>query len=147
MKVLLQRVTQASVSIDNEKVAKIGKGLVAFVGIAKGDTEEDARYLVRKIVNLRVFSDEYGKFNLSTTDINGEFLVVSQFTLLADARKGRRPNFIQAALPSEADKLFKRFTEIIEDYGFKVEVGRFQQHMLVEIHNEGPVTILLDSKI
>jgi len=147
MKVLLQRVTQASVSIGNEKVAQIGKGLVAFVGIAKGDTEEDARYLVRKIVNLRVFSDENGKFNLSTTDINGEFLVVSQFTLLADARKGRRPNFIQAALPSEADKLFKRFTEIMEDFGVKVEVGRFQQRMLVEIHNEGPVTILLDSKI
>ena len=146
MKVLLQRVTRASVSIDGQKVAQIGRGLVAFVGVAKEDTEEDARYLVGKTVNLRVFPDSEGKLNLSALDINGEILVVSQFTLLADTRKGRRPSFVQAALPDEAEELFKRFVELIESTGLKVELGRFQQHMLVEIHNDGPVTILLESK-
>lgn len=147
MKVLLQRVTQASVSISGEKVARIGPGLVVFVGIAKEDTEEDARYLVGKTTNLRVFPDKEGKFNLSVLDINGEILVVSQFTLLADSRKGRRPSFIQAALPGEAEELFKQFVEFIKTSGLKVEIGRFQQHMLVEIHNDGPVTILIDSKL
>jgi D-aminoacyl-tRNA deacylase len=146
MKVLLQRVTQASVSIGEKRVAQIGHGLVAFVGIAKGDTEEDAQYLVGKMVNLRLFSDKEGRLNLSALDINGEFLVVSQFTLLADTRKGRRPSFDQAALPSEAEGLFRRFVELTQATGLKVETGRFQQHMLVEIQNEGPVTILLNSK-
>jgi D-aminoacyl-tRNA deacylase len=146
MKALLQRVTQASVTVDGEKVSQIGQGLVALVGVAQGDSERDARYLADKTVNLRIFSDEAGKFNLSLMDIKGELLAVSQFTLLADTRKGRRPSFTQAALPSEAEALFNSFVEIARAIGLKVSTGRFQQHMLVEIHNDGPVTILLDSK-
>ncbi len=146
MKVVLQRVAQASVSINGEKVAQIGRGLVAFVGIAKGDSERDAQYLVEKMMNLRIFTDKQGKFNLSALDTSGEFLVVSQFTLLADTKKGRRPSFIEAAPPAEAEALFERFVELARTTGLKVETGRFQQHMLVEIHNEGPVTVLLDSR-
>lgn len=147
MKVLLQRVSQASVSIGGERVAQIGQGLVALVGIAKGDGEDDARYLAGKTANLRLFPDWEGKLNLSVLDIKGEVLIVSQFTLLADTRKGRRPSFIQAALPDEAEALFQRFVEMVQDSGLKVETGCFQQHMLVEIHNQGPVTIFLDSKV
>ncbi len=146
MKVLLQRVTQASVSIGEERVSRIGRGLVALVGVAKGDTGKDARYLVEKTINLRVFPDDEGKFNLSLLDVNGELLAVSQFTLLADTRKGRRPSFSQAALPSEAEDLFNSFVEMAKAAGLKVATGRFQQHMLVEIYNDGPVTILLESK-
>ena len=146
MKALLQRVTQASVTVDGEKVSQIGRGLVALVGVAQGDSERDARYLADKAVNLRIFSDEAGKFNLSLLDIRGELLAVSQFTLLADTRKGRRPSFTQAALPGEAEAIFNSFVEIARAVGLKVSTGRFQQHMLVEIHNDGPVTILLDSK-
>lgn len=147
MKVLLQRVTQASVSIGEERVSRIGRGLVALVGVAKGDTEKDARYLVEKTINLRVFPDDEGKFNLSLLDVNGELLAVSQFTLLADTRKGRRPSFSQAALPNEAEDLFNSFVEMAKAAGLKVATGRFQQHMLVEIYNDGPVTILLESKL
>ena len=147
MRVLLQRVTQASVSIDGEEVARIGKGLVCLVGVAQGDTESDARFLAGKVVNLRIFSDEAGKFNLSLVDVNGELLAVSQFTLLADTRKGRRPSFTQAALPVEAEALFNKFVELARDTGLRIETGRFQKHMLVEIYNDGPVTILLDSKL
>ena len=146
MKALLQRVTQASVTVDGEKVSQIGRGLVALVGVAQGDSERDARYLADKTVNLRIFSDEAGKFNLSLLDIRGELLAVSQFTLLADTRKGRRPSFTQAALPSEAEALFNSFVEIAKTTGLEVSTGRFQRHMLVEIHNDGPVTMLLDSK-
>jgi len=146
MKALLQRVTRASVTVDREKVSQIGRGLVALVGVAQGDSERDARYLADKTVNLRIFPDEAGKFNLSLLDIRGELLAVSQFTLLADTRKGRRPSFTQAALPGEAEALFNSFVGIARAIGLKVSTGRFQQHMLVEIHNDGPVTILLDSK-
>ena len=146
MKALLQRVTRASVTVDREKVSQIGRGLVALVGVAQGDSERDARYLADKAVNLRIFSDEAGKFNLSLLDIRGELLAVSQFTLLADTRKGRRPSFTQAGLPGEAEALFNSFIEIAKATGLKVSTGRFQRHMLVEIHNDGPVTILLDSK-
>jgi D-tyrosyl-tRNA(Tyr) deacylase len=146
MKALLQRVTQASVTVDGEKVSQIGRGLVALVGVAQGDSERDARYLADKTVNLRIFPDEAGKFNLSLLDIRGELLAVSQFTLLADTRKGRRPSFTQAALPSQAEALFNSFVEIAKTTGLEVSTGRFQRHMLVEIHNDGPVTILLDSK-
>ncbi|MCX5992199.1 MAG: D-aminoacyl-tRNA deacylase [Chloroflexi bacterium] len=147
MRVLLQLVTRASVSIDGEEVARIGKGLVCLVGVAQGDTESDARFLAGKVVNLRIFSDEAGKFNLSLVDVNGELLAVSQFTLLADARKGRRPSFTQAALPVEAEALFNKFVELARATGLRIETGRFQKHMLVEIYNDGPVTILLDSKL
>ena len=146
MKALLQRVTEASVSVAGELVGRIGQGLVVFVGVADGDTEKDAQYLAQKTVNLRIFADEEGKFNLSILDIEGEFLLVSQFTLLSDTRKGRRPSFIEAAPPQRAEELFNYFVEQVSTMGLKVETGRFQQYMQVEIHNDGPVTILLDSR-
>ena len=146
MKALLQRVTRASVSVGGEVVGRIGRGLVVFVGVASGDTEKDAQYLAQKTVSLRIFADGEGKFNLSALDIKGELLVVSQFTLLADTRKGRRPNFIEAAPLPQAEAIFERFVEQARATGLRVETGRFQQYMQVEIHNDGPVTILLDSK-
>jgi D-tyrosyl-tRNA(Tyr) deacylase len=146
MKVLVQRVSRASVTVDGEVVGRVGLGLVGLVGVAQGDTEEDARYLVDKTVNLRIFPDEAGKFNRDLADVGGGLLLVSQFTLIADTRKGRRPSFIEAAGPGEAEALFNRFVDLARASGLNVETGRFQQHMLVEIHNDGPVTILLDSK-
>ena len=146
MKALLQRVTGASVSVRGEVVGKIGRGLVVLLGVANGDTERDAQYLAQKTVNLRVFADEEGRFNLSVPEINGELLVVSQFTLLADTRKGRRPSFVDAAPPAQADELFECFVREARATGLKVETGRFQQYMRVEIHNDGPVTIMLDSR-
>jgi len=146
VKALLQRVTRASVSVASEVVGRIDRGLVVFVGVATGDTEKDAQYLAQKTVSLRIFSDEEGRFNLSALDIKGELLVVSQFTLLADTRKGRRPSFIEAAPPAQAEEIFEQFVEQARATGLRVETGRFQQYMQVEIHNDGPVTILLDSK-
>jgi len=146
VKVLLQRVTGASVSVADEEVGRIGRGLVVFVGVANGDTEKDAQYLVQKMVGLRIFADEEGRFNLSVLDTKGELLVVSQFTLLANTRKGRRPSFIEAAPPEQAEALFEQFVEQARTTGLKVEIGRFQQYMQVEIHNDGPVTIMLDSR-
>jgi D-tyrosyl-tRNA(Tyr) deacylase len=146
MKVLVQRVSQASVTVGGEVVGRIGLGLVGLVGVALGDTEEDVRYLVEKTVNLRIFPDEAGKFNRSLVDVGGGLLLVSQFTLISDTRKGRRPSFIEAAGPGEAEALLNRFVDLARATGIKVGTGRFQQHMLVEIHNDGPVTILLDSK-
>ena len=146
MKALLQRVTGASVSLGNEEVGRIGRGLVVFLGVANEDTERDVQYLAQKIVNLRIFSDKAGKFNLSALDIGGELLLVSQFTLLADTRKGRRPSFIEAAPPAQAEELFEYFVGQARATGLKVETGRFQAYMQVEIHNDGPVTILLDSR-
>ena len=132
MKALLQRVTGASVSVAGEVVGRIGRGLVVFVGVANGDSEEGGRYLAQKTVNLRIFSDQEGRFNLSALDIQGELLVVSQFTLLADTRKGRRPSFTDAAPPAQAEKLFQKFVEQLRASGLKVETGRFQQYMQVE---------------
>ena len=146
MKVLLQRVTRASASIAGEVVGKINQGLVVFVGIVSSDTEKDAQYLAQKTANLRIFADDEGRFNLSALDIKGELLLVSQFTLLADTRKGRRPSFVEAAPPAQAEGLFERFVKETRATGLKVETGRFQQYMQVEIHNDGPVTILLDSR-
>jgi D-tyrosyl-tRNA(Tyr) deacylase len=146
VKALLQRVTRASVSVAGEEVGRIGCGLVVLVGVAAGDEEEDAQYLVPKITNLRIFADEQGKFNLSALDIGGELLLVSQFTLLADTRKGRRPSFIEAALPERAEELFRYFIELARGSGLRVATGRFQQYMQVEIHNDGPVTLMLDSR-
>jgi D-tyrosyl-tRNA(Tyr) deacylase len=146
VKALLQRVTSASVSVAGEVVGRIGQGLVVFVGVASGDSEKDARYLAQRTVNLRIFSDQAGKFNLSALDIQGELLVVSQFTLLADTRKGRRPSFTDAAPPAQAEALFEQFVDEARASGLKVETGRFQQYMQVEIHNDGPVTIMLDSQ-
>jgi len=146
VKALLQRVTGAAVSVAGDEVGRIGRGLVVFVGVAAGDTEKDVAYLVSKIANLRIFSDAAGKFNLSALDINGELLVVSQFTLLADTRKGRRPSFIQAAPPGRAEELFDEFLSQARATGLEVATGRFQQHMQVTIQNDGPATIMLDSR-
>ena len=146
MKALVQRVTKASVSVSGEVVGEIGQGLVVLVGVARGDAERDAIYLADKIVNLRIFADEASKFNLSALETGGEILIVSQFTLLADIRKGRRPNFEEAASLEQAEALVNFFIDRVRGSGLKVEAGRFQQHMLVEIHNDGPVTIELDSK-
>jgi D-tyrosyl-tRNA(Tyr) deacylase len=146
LKALVQRVTKASVSVSGEVVGEIGQGLVVLVGVARGDAERDAIYLADKIVNLRIFADEASKFNLSALETGGEILIVSQFTLLADIRKGRRPNFEEAASLEQAEALVNFFIDRVRGSGLKVEAGRFQQHMLVEIHNDGPVTIELDSK-
>lgn len=146
MKVVLQRVASASVSIDTKIVGRIGQGLVVLIGVANGDTEKDAQYIAQKTIGLRIFADDAGKFNLSIQDIKGELLVVSQFTLLADTRKGRRPSFMDAASPAEAEALIERFVAEVRASGLKVETGRFQQYMNVEIHNDGPVTIVMDSR-
>jgi D-tyrosyl-tRNA(Tyr) deacylase len=132
--------------VGGEVVGKIGRGLVVLVGVARGDTEKDAIYLADKIVNLRIFADESSKFNLSVLETGGEILIISQFTLLADTRKGRRPSFEEAAPPEQAETLVNFFIGRVRENRVKVETGRFQQHMLVEIHNDGPVTIALDSK-
>jgi len=146
LKALLQRVTRASVSVGGEVVGRIGPGLVVLLGVAEGDGEPDVEYLVQKTVDLRIFADAAGKFNLSLRDVGGELLVVSQFTLLASTRKGRRPSFTAAAPPEQAELLVGRFVELARAAGLPVATGRFQQHMLVEIHNDGPVTIMLDSR-
>ena len=146
MKAVIQRVNQASVTVNGEVVGRIGRGLVVLVGVANGDTVKDAAYLARKSVELRIFTDEASKFNLSALDVKGELLVISQFTLLADTKKGRRPSFVGAATPAEARALFEEFVSACRQSGLKVETGRFQEHMLVEIHNDGPVTIMMDSR-
>ncbi len=133
-------------SVDGQIIGKVGPGLVAFIGVEIGDTETDARYVAEKTASLRIFSDETSKFNLSALDIEGEILVVSQFTLLADTRKGRRPSFTEAAPPEKAQVLIESFVHFLRSTGLRVEMGQFQKHMLVEIHNDGPVTILISSK-
>jgi D-tyrosyl-tRNA(Tyr) deacylase len=146
LKALVQRVIKASVMVGGEVVGKIGPGLVILIGVARDDTDKDASYLAEKVVNLRIFADEAGKFNLSALDVGAEIMIISQFTLLADARKGRRPSFEAAAPPEQAESLVDFFTNRVRNTGLKVETGRFQQYMLVEIHNDGPVTIALDSR-
>jgi D-tyrosyl-tRNA(Tyr) deacylase len=146
MKALLQRVTSASVTVDGETVGKIGHGLVVFIGVANDDTQDDIEYLLNKIPQLRIFDDAEGKFNLSALDLRGELLLVSQFTLLAATRKGRRPGFTDAAPPDIAENLFNQFVAQARTTGLKVETGRFQTHMHVTIENDGPVTIFIDSR-
>ena len=146
MKALLQRVTQASVKVNCEVIGSIGQGLVVLLGVAEGDSEADARYLAEKTANLRIFADNSGKFNLSVSDIKGELLAVSQFTLLADTKKGRRPSFTGAAPPNQAEQLYNQFVAMLRATGLKVATGVFGAHMAVEIHNDGPVTLLLDSR-
>jgi len=146
MKAVIQRVTKALVTVEGEVIGKIGRGLVVLVGVAQGDTDEDMSYLSEKTVNLRIFSDAEGKFNLSAIDVHGEILLVSQFTLLASTRKGRRPGFTDAAAPDVAQELFNRFVEKVRATGLTVATGRFQAHMLVELVNDGPVTIIIDSR-
>jgi D-tyrosyl-tRNA(Tyr) deacylase len=146
MKALVQRVTSASVSVGDRVTGKIGNGLVVLLGIARGDSEEDARYLANKIVNLRIFAHQASEIGLSALEIEGEILVVSQFTLLADLRKGRRPSFTEAAPPDKARELYQFFIDQVRSKGLKVETGVFQQHMMVQINNDGPVTLILEGK-
>ncbi len=146
MRAVIQRVKQARVAVANHTVGEIGRGLLTFLGVGREDTREDADYLADKVVNLRIFEDSEGKLNFSLKDIGGEILIVSQFTLYADCRKGRRPSFSLAAEPDLARKLYQYFTSKVKSQGVKVALGEFQAKMEVELINEGPVTILLDSK-
>ena len=145
MRAVLQRVTHAAVRIDSETVGAIGPGLVVLLGVAQGDGPEEARRLAAKTVELRIFADDEGRFNLSLLDTDGAALVVSQFTLLADVRKGRRPSFVGAAPPEKAAPLVDAFAGALRERGVSVETGRFGAHMLVELENDGPVTIVLDT--
>lgn len=146
MRAVLQRVTNASVTVDCEIVGEIGKGFLILLGVTHGDTQAEAELLARKISGLRVFSDEQDKMNLSLLDIEGEALVVSQFTLYADCKKGRRPSFTDAAKPEEADQLYQTFVNLLLQHGVrKVETGRFGADMKVSLLNDGPVTIVLDT--
>lgn len=141
---VIQRVSQASVSVDDTVVGSIGKGIVVLLGVAKGDTEQQAEWLANKLVNLRIFEDDAGKMNLSLQEIDGQLLVVSQFTLLGDCRKGRRPGFSDAAPPADADRLYMYFVEYLRTQGYTVETGQFQAKMAVNICNDGPVTFVLE---
>jgi len=142
----VQRVTASSVSVDGRVIGSIGRGFNVLIGIAKDDTTDDLNYIKQKIINLRVFEDENDKMNLSLLDVKGEVLIISQFTLYGDCRKGRRPNFMEALGGVEAVKLYDEFVKMLKSTGLKVETGEFGADMKVEIHNDGPVTILLDSK-
>ena len=145
MRALLQRASGGSVTVEGRAVGDISAGLVVLLGVAEGDGEEEARWLVRKMVELRIFEDGEGRMNLSLADVGGEVLLVSQFTLLADTRKGRRPSFTRAAPPDVGEALYRRTAELLREAGIGVATGEFGARMLVEIRNEGPVTILLDS--
>lgn len=144
MRAVVQRVARSSVSVDGRVVGQIGRGLNVLIGVRQGDTEEQARWLAHKIAGLRIFEDEHGKMNLSVQDVGGEVLVVSQFTLYGDARKGFRPSFVDAAPPEIASPLIDRFVQFLREEGVPVQTGVFQAMMLVEIHNDGPVTIILE---
>lgn len=146
MKIVLQRVKRATVKVEHKISGKIEKGVCLLVGIEKGDSEEDARYLANKSAELRIFPDEEGKMNLSLLDIKGEVLAVSQFTLAASVKKGRRPSFDNAEAPERAEKLFSYFLELIREKGIKVETGVFGALMEVHLVNDGPVTFILNSR-
>ncbi len=146
MRAVIQRVKKSAVKVRDEVVASIGKGFLVFVAVKEGDKAEDANYLAQKITDLRVFEDEAGKFNYSLAQVGGEVLLVSQFTLYGDCRKGRRPSFHHSAPPAQAKPLINLLGEEIEKRGLKVEMGEFGARMLVEIENDGPVTLLLDSE-
>lgn len=145
MRAVVQRVSQASVTVDGEVTGRIDTGLMVLLGVEDGDADRDARYLAEKIAGLRVFEDADGKMNLSLADVGGGMLVVSQFTLLGDCRKGRRPSFVAAAQPAEAERLYEYFVSIVQGLGIKAECGRFRTHMNVALVNDGPVTLMLDS--
>ncbi|MGK0618704.1 D-aminoacyl-tRNA deacylase [Meiothermus cerbereus] len=145
MRAVVQRVSQARVVVAGETVGQIGQGLLVLLGVGRGDTPDDAAYLARKIAGLRVFSDEEGKMNLALAEVGGEVLVVSQFTLYGDTRKGNRPSFVGAAPPSEGKRLYERFCDLLTAQGLHVETGVFQAHMEVHLTNDGPVTLWLDS--
>lgn len=146
MRAVIQRVTGSTVKINGRIKSKTGPGLLVLLGVAGEDSEEDARYLADKVAHLRIFPDDKGKMNLSLLDVEGEAMVVSQFTLYGDCRKGRRPSFTAAAPPEKGRQLYQRFTQHLAGLGVKVGTGEFGAHMLVELTNDGPVTLLLDSK-
>ena len=145
MRALVQRVSRASVTVQGEAVGEIGAGFVVLVGVSRDDVEADADYIVNKVAHLRVFADEQGKFNRSAMDVGAELLLISQFTLHADTRKGRRPSFVDAAPPTLAEPLFDRTVAKFRESGLHVATGMFQAHMMVSLTNDGPVTIMIDS--
>lgn len=146
MRAVVQRVLSSKVTVEDEVIGEINRGFNVLLGIAKEDTIEDLKYIKDKIINLRVFEDESDKMNLSLMDIKGEILVISQFTLYGDCRKGRRPNFMEAMGGNEAIELYEKFVEELRKSGLRVKTGKFGAHMKVDIQNDGPVTLLLDSK-
>jgi len=146
MRAVIQRVRQSIVRVENQTIGKIGNGLLVFIGVAKQDGDRDAGYLADKIANLRIFEDENGKMNRSLLDTSGEMLVVSQFTLLGDCHKGRRPSFMNAAGPDEANVLYERFVSLVRQKGISVQTGQFQAMMAVSLINDGPVTLILESR-
>lgn len=145
MRVCVQRVSEASVAIDGEVVGEIGRGLLVLVGVAQGDDEPDARWLAEKTAGMRVFEDAAGKMNLALAEIGGAMLVVSQFTLLGDCRRGRRPSFAAAAPPELAERLYQVFVDAVRAQGIRVATGRFRQTMQVSLINDGPVTLMIDT--
>ena len=146
MRAVVQRVTNASVTVDNETVGAIGPGIMVLIGVADTDTDKDLKYIIDKVMNLRIFEDENGVMNRSVIDVSGSILAVSQFTLYGDARGGRRPSYIRAAKPEPADAMYERAVAAWRENGIHVETGRFRTEMMVSLVNHGPVTILLDSE-
>jgi len=146
MRACIQRVSRARVTVAGEVCGEIGRGFLVLLGVAQGDAEEDARFLAGKIAGLRVFEDEGGKMNLALADVGGAMLVVSQFTLLGDCRRGRRPSFTAAAPPEEAQRLYRVFVDAVAAQGIEVSTGRFREHMGVELVNDGPVTLIVESR-
>jgi D-tyrosyl-tRNA(Tyr) deacylase len=146
MKAVVQRVAQGKVTVGGEVLGEIQSGLVVLLGIEQGDGDDEAKWMANKIAHLRVFADEDSKFNRSLLDVAGQVLLISQFTVCGDARKGRRPSFSSAAPPEVAEPLMEHVAELLEEHGVHVERGQFQAHMLVEIHNDGPVTIVVEKR-
>lgn len=147
MKACVQRVTQASVTVDREIVGQIERGLLVLLGVGQQDTADDAQYLARKLVELRIFEDDQGKMNRGLAEVDGAMLVVSQFTLWGDCRKGRRPSFVDAAPPELAQQLYEHFVHHVRELGVRVATGQFRAHMLVSLVNDGPVTLLVESRV
>ncbi len=146
MRAVVQRVSRASVTVSDEVTGRIGRGFLVLLGVEEGDGQDQVIYMAQKIAGLRVFEDSDGKMNLGLAEVGGAMLVVSQFTLLGDCRKGRRPSFVAAARPEVADELYRAFVAEVRGQGIEVQTGRFQQHMDVELVNDGPVTLLIDSR-
>lgn len=145
MRAVIQRVRSAAVEVNDQEISRIGRGITVLLGVGKEDTEEDVKWMAEKIANLRIFEDENDKMNLSVKDVSGQALVVSQFTLYGDCRKGRRPGFDSAARPEEADRLYRLFVDALAEQDVPVQTGQFQAKMLFSIENDGPVTLIVES--